>query len=252
MKRFLESAAPSWTEPMIWAPLADLSETDEAYEVECELPGIKREDIDVEVSQRELHITGELKEREREGVLRHTTRLTGRFEYRALLPTDVKAEDVHAGLANGILTVTVPKAHGQSHAAHLRGCQPEEPWDSPSSLNDGCLVCDLAPHGTDGTGGRPPAADDGCGDLQGDCGEVRDPADQHRCQTGRIATPMRTETAAKRVHARDDRDQRARQPGAARAFAGSGGTAPDRFRAGAWPFGLTASVGARFRPAGPG
>ncbi|MDX3758519.1 Hsp20/alpha crystallin family protein [Streptomyces mirabilis] len=110
MNRFLESAAPSWTEPMAWAPLADLSETDEAYKIECELPGIKREDINVEVSGRELHITGELKEREREGVLRRAMRRTGRFEYRALLPTDVKAEDVHATLADGILTVAVPKA----------------------------------------------------------------------------------------------------------------------------------------------
>ncbi len=94
---------------MAWAPLADLSETDEAYKIECELPGIKREDINVEVSGRELHITGELKI-EREGVLRRAMRRTGRFEYRALLPTDVKAEDVHATLADGILTVAVPKA----------------------------------------------------------------------------------------------------------------------------------------------
>jgi HSP20 family protein len=47
--------------------LVDLSETDEAYQFECRLPGIKGEDIDVEVSGRELHITGELKKREREG-----------------------------------------------------------------------------------------------------------------------------------------------------------------------------------------
>ncbi|ALO92363.1 Heat shock protein [Streptomyces hygroscopicus subsp. limoneus] len=115
MNRFLQSAAPSRTEPMAWAPLADLSETDEAYEIECELPGIKREDIDVELGGRELHITGELKEREREGVLRRATRRTGRFEYRALLPTDVKAEDVRAALADGILTVTVPKAQAVKH-----------------------------------------------------------------------------------------------------------------------------------------
>ncbi|MEV0181719.1 Hsp20/alpha crystallin family protein [Streptomyces sp. NPDC050625] len=92
------------------------------YKVECEVPGIKREDIDVEVSGRELHITGELKEREREGVLRRTTRRTGRFEYRVLLPADVKAEDVHAALADGILTVTVPKAHAaKPHHIKIEG-----------------------------------------------------------------------------------------------------------------------------------
>jgi HSP20 family protein len=122
MNRFLESAAPSWSEPTVWSPLADLSETDDAYKVECEVPGIKRDDIDVEVSGRELHITGELKEREREGVLRRTTRRTGRFEYRVLLPADVKAEDVHAALADGILTVTVPKAHAaKPHHIKIEG-----------------------------------------------------------------------------------------------------------------------------------
>ncbi|GAA2352221.1 Hsp20/alpha crystallin family protein [Streptomyces violaceusniger] len=112
MNRFLEAAAPTWTETMAWAPLADLCETDDAYLVECELPGLKREDIDVEVGDRELHITGELKESEREGVLRRSTRRTGRFEYRALLPAEVKSDQVSASLTEGVLTVTIPKAQG--------------------------------------------------------------------------------------------------------------------------------------------
>jgi HSP20 family protein len=109
MNRFLEAAS---TAPAIraWSPLADLHETDDAYVVEAELPGIECDDIDVEVSERELCITGEYKECEREGVLRHSTRRTGRCEYRALLPTDVKAEEITAALANGVLTVTIPKA----------------------------------------------------------------------------------------------------------------------------------------------
>jgi HSP20 family protein len=110
------AAMPSLTGTMAWSPLADLSETDAAYTVECELAGIKREDIDVEMSERELCITGEFKEREREGTMRHSTRRTGRFEYRALLPTEVKAEDVTASLVDGVLTITVPKAQAaKSH-----------------------------------------------------------------------------------------------------------------------------------------
>ncbi|ALO92368.1 Heat shock protein [Streptomyces hygroscopicus subsp. limoneus] len=110
MNRFMEAAAPRWSETIAWAPLADLRETDEAYVVECELPGLKREDIDVEVGEHDLCITGELKEREREGLLRRATRRTGRFEYRTLLPAEVNAEQVSAQLTDGILTVTVPKA----------------------------------------------------------------------------------------------------------------------------------------------
>ncbi|MGP8297325.1 Hsp20/alpha crystallin family protein [Streptomyces inhibens] len=112
MNRFLESTslAPSFGEAMTWAPLTDMHETDDTYKVECELPGMKREDIDVEITEHELRISGELKERAREGVLRRRGRPTGRFEYRALLPTDVKADDVQASLSDGVLTVTIPKA----------------------------------------------------------------------------------------------------------------------------------------------
>ncbi|WP_245238348.1 Hsp20/alpha crystallin family protein [Streptomyces roseochromogenus] len=80
-----------------------------------------REDINVEVSGRELHITGEPKERE--GVLRRT----GRFEYRALLPTEVKAEDVHATLADGILTVAVPRLRRPSPITSRSRAEPPLP-----------------------------------------------------------------------------------------------------------------------------
>ncbi|MEU5097423.1 Hsp20/alpha crystallin family protein [Streptomyces sp. NPDC020996] len=111
MNRFLEAAgaAPAAT---VLSPPADLRETDDAYFVEAELPGIEGEDIDIELSERELCIAGEYKEQEREGVLRRSTRRTGRFEYRVLLPSDVKEEEVTATLADGVLTVVVPKSQG--------------------------------------------------------------------------------------------------------------------------------------------
>ncbi|MGW0771863.1 Hsp20/alpha crystallin family protein [Streptomyces sp. NPDC002676] len=108
MNRLLEGAtAPA---ALGWSPAADMRETDDSYVIEAELPGIKRDDIDIEMSERELRITGEYKEREREGVLRRSTRRTGRFEYQTLLPADVRAEEVSATLHEGVLTVTVPKA----------------------------------------------------------------------------------------------------------------------------------------------
>ncbi|MEU5717068.1 Hsp20/alpha crystallin family protein [Streptomyces sp. NPDC020403] len=109
MNRFLGAVGAEEAGDM-WSPLADLHETDEAYVVEAELPGIDRDDIDVELSDRELRITGEYKVREREGVLRHSTRRAGHFAFRALLPADVKADEVTAALSDGVLTVTVPKA----------------------------------------------------------------------------------------------------------------------------------------------
>ena len=93
-----------------WRPAADVEETAEAYVVELELPGVKREDISVEFRGGELAITGEVKERERVGFLRTRTRLVGRFDYRVSLPADVQDDQAHASLSDGVLTVRIPKS----------------------------------------------------------------------------------------------------------------------------------------------
>lgn len=99
-----------------WLPAADVSETDAAYIVEIELPGVHREDVDVELDGNELVVTGEVKERKREGLLRRRTRRVGNFEYRVTLPGDFRADDVEASLAHGVLTVRVPKAQTSKHS----------------------------------------------------------------------------------------------------------------------------------------
>lgn len=55
-------------------------------------------------------VIGEIKEKERKGVLRHGTRRTGAFEYRLRLPGEADAEKVTADMSASVLTVTVPKA----------------------------------------------------------------------------------------------------------------------------------------------
>jgi HSP20 family protein len=89
--------------------LADLEETDDAYVIEVEVPGVKREDVSVELSGRRLVVTGERKDRERSGVLRRRTRSVGRFHHEVVLPGDVDGEGVSASLEEGVLTVRVPK-----------------------------------------------------------------------------------------------------------------------------------------------
>ncbi|MGW4115483.1 Hsp20/alpha crystallin family protein [Actinosynnema sp. NPDC004786] len=92
-----------------WSPSADVSETEDAYLVEVELPGVRREDVAVELAGGELAISGEFKEKERQGLFRHRTRRTGRFAYRVTLPREVDADAVAAELADGVLTVRAPK-----------------------------------------------------------------------------------------------------------------------------------------------
>jgi len=93
-----------------WAPLADLSETDEAYQAEVELPGVRKDDISVEMAGQELVISGEFSDPGQHGRALRRGRRSGRFEYRVLLPGHAEADKVTAALADGVLTVTVPKA----------------------------------------------------------------------------------------------------------------------------------------------
>jgi HSP20 family protein len=95
-----------------WVPLADIEETDDAYIVEMELPGVKQDDVDIEVNGRELTVSGEVKEKERAGILRRRTRKVGEFSYTVSLPMEIDADSVSADLDSGVLTIRVPKSQG--------------------------------------------------------------------------------------------------------------------------------------------
>ena len=100
-----------WPPPVQgWAPLADLPETDEAYLAEAGLPGVARDDISAGLAGQELVISGEFTDTGKEGRALRRGRRSGRFEYRVLLPGQAEADKVTAALADGVLTVTVPKA----------------------------------------------------------------------------------------------------------------------------------------------
>ena len=92
-----------------FVPSVDIEETEDAWIVEAELPGVRPEDVNVEVRGSELAISGEIKEREREGILRRRTRKTGEFDYHITLPGEANAEQIEAKLHDGILTVRIAK-----------------------------------------------------------------------------------------------------------------------------------------------
>jgi HSP20 family protein len=52
-------AGPAWLAEMPWSPLADVSETDDAYIIRIDLPGVRKDQIDVRLQDRELAVTGE-------------------------------------------------------------------------------------------------------------------------------------------------------------------------------------------------
>jgi HSP20 family protein len=93
-----------------WTPFADIEETEDAWTVEAELPGVDRDDVNVELRGSELVISGDVQEREHEGDVRRRARRTGHFEYRVTLPGEADEEHVEAKLHDGVLTVRVPKS----------------------------------------------------------------------------------------------------------------------------------------------
>ena len=93
-----------------WVPMADIEETDDAWVIEAEVPGVDRKDVNVEMHDSELTISGEIKEKERKGKLRRRTRRVGQFEYRVTLPGRTDPDNIEANLHDGVLKVRVPKS----------------------------------------------------------------------------------------------------------------------------------------------
>jgi HSP20 family protein len=110
-----------------WAPQIDVVEKDNRLITRIDLPGLKKEDVKVEVTDGHLAISGERKKEEEEKgeQFYRCEREYGSF-YRAVpLPDGVKLEDVKATFADGVLEVSVPLA-ARPEAA-VRKVEIEEP-----------------------------------------------------------------------------------------------------------------------------
>lgn len=94
-----------------WAPAVDISETAKAYVIKAELAGMKREDIQVELNDGLLRISGERKYEKKDADDRQhrIERFYGSFARSFSLPDNVDAQAFKAEYADGVLTLTVPK-----------------------------------------------------------------------------------------------------------------------------------------------
>ena len=94
-----------------WTPALDLYEDKDNLFVKVELPGMKREDIDVSLHEGSLSISGERKSEQKheDAEVYRAERFFGRFQRTVTLPTPVAADKVKAQYKDGILTITLPK-----------------------------------------------------------------------------------------------------------------------------------------------
>ncbi|HTN95199.1 MAG TPA: Hsp20/alpha crystallin family protein [Gallionella sp.] len=95
-----------------WAPSVDISETDSAYLIKGEIPGVKKEDVKVTIEDGMLTIQGERKqEKEEKGKKFHRVECSyGSFMRNFRVPDDADENSVKAEFKNGMLNVTVAKS----------------------------------------------------------------------------------------------------------------------------------------------
>ena len=93
-------------------PAVNLTEDKNNYYVRAELPGVDKDALELKVTEKTLNIVGERKiQNESEEARYHRReRDAGKFSRAVAMPGEINAEGVGAKLANGVLTITVPKA----------------------------------------------------------------------------------------------------------------------------------------------
>jgi HSP20 family protein len=110
--QFFPARSTGETDSTVWAPRTDLIESEDAYVIHLDVPGMAKDELDVNYQDGMLTIAGERKSEQRnenDNVVR-IERALGRF-YRSFgLPRAVNAAKISASYTDGVLTVRVPKA----------------------------------------------------------------------------------------------------------------------------------------------
>jgi HSP20 family protein len=94
-----------------WTPPVDMSENDKEYHIDIEAPGVRREDLDIDITGQELAVSGRYRsEDHHEGNdVRRSSRRSGQFDYTVRLPHTIDADKANAELKDGVLCIVVPK-----------------------------------------------------------------------------------------------------------------------------------------------
>jgi HSP20 family protein len=111
LRRWFEEGAGEPARRGLLAPAVDITEADDRYTVKAEVPGVKKEDLTLEIREGVLTLRGEEKEEREEGKDkgRRLERVFGAFSRSFSLPSDANLDRIEAGFKDGVLTVTIPK-----------------------------------------------------------------------------------------------------------------------------------------------
>ncbi len=94
-----------------WNPRVDIVETDGAYEIQADIPGVRKEDLKVTIDHGVLTVQGERQQEKKEDSARmhRVERFYGQFSRSFTLPEDADTSSLKATAREGQLTVTVPR-----------------------------------------------------------------------------------------------------------------------------------------------
>ena len=98
--------------PTVWSPRIDVEQRSDALHVRADLPGVRKEDVNIDLTEDGLTLSGERREEREEGSqeqgYRAIERSYGRFYRTIPLPKGVKTEDLKAQMRDGVLQITIP------------------------------------------------------------------------------------------------------------------------------------------------
>lgn len=101
----------------MWRPRVDLAETDDAYQIHVDVPGMRKEDIDINFQNGQLTVSGERRaetsESDEKRNYMRVERSYGRFYRSFSLPNTVAIDQIEANYENGVLNIRVPKTEEQ-------------------------------------------------------------------------------------------------------------------------------------------
>lgn len=122
-----------------WAPTMDISSTEKEFCLEADLPGVKKDDIDITVQDHHLLLRAEMRQEQESGEgerqYHRRERRYGMFQRVIPLPENVDEENIRCDFRNGVLTVHIPRAAQAQQGA--RRIPVQDPEQIPSETATG-------------------------------------------------------------------------------------------------------------------
>ncbi len=119
--------APMFSNPLtlkkeaVWRPSIEVKQTEHEYKVKVQLPGVKKEDIDVELDNEFMTVTAEIEEEKEEKEEKeknekyHTCEFRyGKYKRTISFDQPIKQDEANAEYKNGVLKIIIPKQHAEN------------------------------------------------------------------------------------------------------------------------------------------